>query len=601
MKTLVAQIALAPGGVERIRATHSRMPGDSEAVFSEGCLIQYDKSIHIGKYWDIYSDSSGVCYVIYKRTLGPYDGFSSRILEEFRRGSLSELGKADDIYYLIIFDKNTGNFIVRGNQYGLNKIYYFCSGDVLIVSNRAENLIAKGASGNISNQSLYDYVYFNVIPAPTSVYSDISIVAPGKELICKNRRLELREFWKLVYADKGKRSASELKELFFNCVKSDIDNVGKTGAFLSGGLDSSTISGFLQKASSSQIPTFSIGFDEEGYDETFYARAAATHYGTEYHDYCVTSDDVIEIIPIIASSYSEPFGNSSTVPAYFCAKLAREAGITRLLAGDGGDELFGGNERYRKQLMLNQFRNLPIPLRSLMQSLLCRPFADGIPFLGKLSSYIRQAETSMPERMERYNLIDRVGREKIFSEDFLATIDARHPQIIMNDTYSNIGDGDLLNKMLAYDFKFTLIDNDLPKVVGMCDAANIDVAFPYLNEEMIAFAGSLPVDDKTTVTELRVFFRKSMQDFLPREVISKKKHGFGLPIGLWIMSNARLRDFVCKSIQRLEGTILREKFCDSYFREYMSQHASYYGTLLWVLMILSEWLSRDSALHKFKK
>lgn len=598
MKNLVAKIALNLPAAELVNAAHSNLDGESETIFSDGCLIQYDKAILHGNRWDIYAGSSGVCFVIYKGNEAENNNFAFNMLESFRRDSLVELSNVDDIYYVVIFDSESHRALVRGNQYGLNRIYYYIKNDILLVSNRMENLIIEGAPGAYNFQSLYDYVYFNVVPTPSSVYREISIITPGEELVCNNKRITQRPYWSLTYTNEGKRSAGELKELFTNCIKSDIDRNGKTGAFLSGGLDSSTISGLLQQSSSSQVPTFSIGFDEEGYDETSYARAAAKFYGTEYHEYCVTPDDILGMIPIIVSSYSEPFGNSSAVPTYFCAKLAREAGVTRLLAGDGGDELFGGNERYRKQLMLDKFNSIPRPLKFLIQSSLGHEIIGRIPLLGKVSSYIRQANIEMPRRMERYNLIDRVGKENIFSGDFLGSININHPQEIISDAYNNIGDTELLNKMLGYDFKFTLVDNDLPKVVGMCDAVGIDVAFPYINEEMIAFAGSLPIAEKTTINELRVFFRRSMSNFLPRVVINKKKQGFGLPIGIWMMKNSTLRAFVFESVKRLEGTFLKENFCDMYFKDYMSKHAPYYGTLLWVLMILSEWIRKNSDLHK---
>src|SRR4029453_16815832 len=128
----------------------------------------------------------------------------------------------------------------------------------------------------------------------------------------------------------------------------DASEHARSGAFLSGGTDSSTVSGMLARASDAPAPTFSIGFDVPGYDEMAYARIAARHFGCEQHEYYVTPGDVVDAVPRIAASYDQPFGNASAIPTYYCAKLARESGISRLLAGDGGDELFGGNERYAK-------------------------------------------------------------------------------------------------------------------------------------------------------------------------------------------------------------------------------------------------------------
>ena len=188
--------------------------------------------------------------------------------------------------------------------------------------------------------------------------------------------------------------------------------------------------------------TFSIGFDVPDYDEMHYARIAARHFGTEQHEYYVTPADVVDAVPQIAAFYDQPFGNASAMPTYYCARLARENGVERLLAGDGGDELFGGNERYARQHVLALYHRLPAPLRrALVEPLvLSTPLFESVPGLRKIHSYVKQARPDMPWSYESYNLLNFLGAENVLTPDFLASVDRRHPQELLREVHAPYAD-----------------------------------------------------------------------------------------------------------------------------------------------------------------
>ena len=300
---------------------------------------------------------------------------------------------------------------------------------------------------------------------------------------------------------------------------------GACGAFLSGGTDSSTVSGFLAEVTGAPARTYSIGFDAAGYDEMAYARIAARHFHTDHHEYYVTPADVVEAIPIVAAAYGQPFGNASAIPTYFCAKLARADGVARMLGGDGGDELFGGNTRYAKQYQLSLYDRLPhaIRARGLEPLLLGVRGIEHVPLLRKARSYVAQAKLPMPERYESYNLLEHLGPANVLDGEFLASIDRTRPLALMREVYESAGAESLINRMLALDLKFTLADNDLPKVTRMCDAAGVDVAFPMLHESVVDFASALPPDFKLRRTKLRYFFKEALRGFLPEEISDQGK------------------------------------------------------------------------------
>jgi asparagine synthase (glutamine-hydrolysing) len=372
-------------------------------------------------------------------------------------------------------------------------------------------------------------------------------------------------------------------------------DAGQCGAFLSGGTDSSTVAGLLAGETGKPARTYSIGFDAEGFDEMEYARLASRHFKTEHHEYYVTPEDVVRAIPAIAEAYDQPFGNASAIPTYFCARLAKGDGISRLLGGDGGDELFGGNARYAKQYQLSLYENIPASLRrALIETVVLRlPGGERLPLIRKARSYIEQASLPMPARYETYNLLERLGAANVFTADFLATVDPAHPHELMKDTYDAAHAGSLINRMLALDIKFTLADNDLPKVTRMCELAGVDITFPLLNESVVDFSATLPPALKLKGTKLRYFFKEALRDLLPNEIITKEKHGFGLPVGTWLQSHAPLRELAGDSLQRLKSrNIVRPEFIDSLFSDQMQNHAGYYGTMVWILMMLELWFEK---------
>ena len=448
----------------------------------------------------------------------------------------------------------------------------------------------------IRPQSLYDYVFFHMIPSPDCIYPDVVKLQAGQCLEWRDGRTDKHFYWVPEFDEPSSldwdASIAELHRLMGDSVAAEAgDDAATTGAFLSGGLDSSTVAGKLAKIFPGQANTFSIGFSAEGYDEIEYARIAATHFGNVAHEYYVTPDDVADFFEKIAEVYDEPFGNSSAVPTYFCARFARDNGIERLLGGDGGDELFAGNTRYAKQAVFELYGRLP----SLLREGLLSPLLGGerrLPGpLGKLNSYVAQARVPLPDRLQSYNLLERVGIDTVFSPDFLATIDTSEPYAIMRDIYQRPAEASTLNRMLYLDWQQTLADNDLRKVTTMCELAGIDVRFPLLSDEIVDFSLRIPSKAKLRGKQLRYFYKRAVKGYLPDAILNKSKHGFGLPFGVWLRETPRLREIADESLRKLDQRgLFAEGFIPRIQHLHQNEHASFYGELIWILIILERWM-----------
>lgn len=520
--------------------------------------------------------------------------------ELLRTQGTSSLTQVGGSFALCFIDEMHGRMLLAVDRNAVHSLSYTCHSNGVVFASNQDSICAHPlVSASLDIQSLYHYVYFHIVPGPSTVYQRQFRLGPGEYLEFADGKARTGKYWKNGFQEADDSSFPELKQQFLHSLRTSVRQsagTAKCGAFLSGGTDSSTVAGLLCELQGTPARTYSIGFAAQGYDEMEYARIAARHFGTDHHEYYVTPDDIVKAVPAIAATYDQPFGNSSAVPTYFCAKLAREDGCDRILGGDGGDELFGGNERYAKQRVFEHYHMLP----GLLRNVLIEPARSFLPNsvmpLRKLRSYIEQARIPMPARLETYNLLERFGPEQVFESDFLHSVDRAEPVRLLERAYHGTNARSLINKMLALDHQFTLADSDLPKVTKMCELAGIEVAFPLLHDDVVAFAARLPPELKLKGSRLRYFFKEALRGFLPDAIITKQKHGFGLPFGPWLQQHKGLQALVQDSLSSLaKRHIIRADFLRLLTAEKVAEHPGYYGTMVWVLMMLELWFQHHTS------
>lgn len=493
-----------------------------------------------------------------------------------------------------LHDTELGRSFLVVDRFAMHTLCYCVRDGALHWAERADDLAGPGAA--LDPQAIFDYLYFHCIPSPRTVFEGVFRLPPGHYAWFENGRLTVAPYWVPSF-DEAPGSLSfdalrdEFRQTLQQAVAQQLDG-GIPACFLSGGTDSSTVAGMIGLASGQAAHTYSIGFEAEGYDEMAFARIAARHFKTEHHEYYVTPDDLVRSIPMVAQSYDQPFGNSSALPAYYCAKVARDNGVTRILAGDGGDELFGGNSRYAKQRIFGWYQQLPRAVRKLaLEPLLERTTLGGLPGLKKGRSYIEQAKVAMPDRLQMYNLLLHLGVAEVLTPEFLAQVDLQAPVRLQREVWAQPRTASELNRTLAYDWRFTLADSDLPKVRGTTALAGVEVAFPFLDDALLDFSCRLPTSFKLKGLKLRWFFKEALRGFLPDEIITKKKQGFGLPFGVWATRHAPLKALAEESLHSL-GTrgIVRREFIQELLDKRLAEHPGYYGEMVWILMMLEQWL-----------
>lgn len=557
-----------------------------------------------GGFVDTHIEERGFCAVVGHpwRKLPASDRASARfILEAYRLRGPALLDDLSGGFAFVVHDAaGGGNTLFAGDRTGIHTLCYAELAEGVVVGRYADEVAAALPAGSmLSLQALYDYLYFHVIPSPATVFEGVKRLEAAHYAEFRAGRLDVRRYWSPAYDSVEGRSTAQKTERFrallSDAVKREASG-DEVGAFLSGGTDSSSVVGWLAQANGTAPRAWSIGFDAAGYDEMSYARIAAKHFDVEHHEYYVTPADIVAGVPMLAEHYDQPFGNSSALPAYFCAVRAHATGVNRMLAGDGGDELFGGNTRYAKQAIFEAYGGVPAALRqSVLDPILSTRLARVVPIVKKAASYVAQANVPLPARLRTYNLLDRLGTARMLSPAFLRAVDETAPARNEASVFARCNDPAVLNRQLAFDLKYTLEDADLPKVVHTCELAGCDVRFPMLDDALVDFANHLPPSDKLRGMRLRPFFKEASRGFLPDAILTKSKHGFGLPFGAWVLRDATLLSFARNSVASLVGRgLIQQPFVDELFTSELPAHPGFYGEAVWILMLLAQWLDRHA-------
>lgn len=519
------------------------------------------------------------------------------ILAEYRRRGSAVVDSLCGRLAIAILDARERRAVLAVDSMGIGRMTYGVRGSLLVFSSSAKAVAtAPGIEAPLNNQAIFDYLLLHMVPAPDTIFQGVHKLRPGTCATFERGRLAIRPCWSPSFQESGDASFEALGEELKSSLRTAVRSCrpgGSTGAFLSGGLDSSSVVGILSEVGPRPTRTFSIGFGYPEYDELAYARIANQQFGCEGHEYSISGADIAATFPRVARAFDEPFGNSSALPVYHCARLAREHGVDHLLAGDGGDELFAGNSRYAEQQVFERYRYAPVLLRRGLLEPLLGAWPDPLAFrlVRRARGYIEKANTPLPIRLESWNIIHQAGAAALLHADFLASVDAQAPLRRMQEVWNAAPCGSTLNRMLYYDWQYTLSDNDLRKVETMSGLAGVRVSYPMLHPKVIDLSMRVPPQLKMPGMKLRHFYKHAVRGFLPDAIIEKKKHGFGLPFGLWLAEYPVLRTLVFGNLESLRSRrIVRPDFIDRLLGLHQSDDASYYGVFVWVLAMLEQWM-----------
>jgi asparagine synthase (glutamine-hydrolysing) len=528
---------------------------------------------------------------------GP-ESWGAPIIDLYKAQGARFLNRLRGSFAIALWDACKKTLIIGTDHFGTRSIYVWASDNRIAFATRIARFARRAEIPKlIEPNSVYFYLNHSFIPAPFTIYKNIQRIEPGHFLQWTNGRVTFQRYWDMAYDEDSSLSEAAAAASLRSSVQDSVRfalRAGvrdeQVGAFLSGGTDSSALVGLLSQISEKKTKSFSVGFDEAAYNEICYARIAAKHFNSDSHEYFVRADEALEAMPKLASAYDEPFGNSSAIPTYFCLKMARDAGMQIMFAGDGGDELFGGNERYITEKVFALYQNLPRPARAVIDR--AAEILPGSYPWRKVRNYVRKANESPIERFFAYQLYIRDHADEYLTDEFRETLDLDFPLNVPKRHYSAAGDIAPLNRLLYVDLKLAISDNDLFKVNRMAEANGIRVLYPYLDPHVGTVSGRIPSALKVKGWSKRYIFKKAFENFLPEEILKKKKHGFGLPTGEWIRHHGGFRN-LARSLLLEPRAVQRGYFKRSAIEQLLKLHdgeaSSYFAMHIWNLMMLELW------------
>jgi len=504
--------------------------------------------------------------------------------------------RLNGMFAFAIYDKEKRSLFLGRDRLGIKPLYYYQDDQKLVFGSELKAILkCPELNCSIDPVALNNYLTFEYIPAPRSVFREIKKLPPGHWLRWQEDRLRDRPYWQLkpVENDITEGEAGEkLTALLKDAVQMRLISDVPLGAFLSGGLDSSIMVAQMAKMMDQPVKTFSIGFKESSYNELNYARAVAEKYQTDHHEFVIEAN-ALELTEKLVKHLDEPFGDFSIFPTYLVSKMARDY-VTVVLSGDGGDELFSGYDTYRAHRFDRQFYHLlPKLVKYGIMEPLARRLTPTEQKKGWINSYKRFIEgTLLPKSLYHARwmvFLQNMERQKLFTDDVLEELAPHDPYDFIHE-YSRQADGLHDVTRTGYiDVKSYLVDDILVKVDRMSMAASLEARVPYLDHRIVELCFSLPPSLKMKGYRTKHLLQKTFWNDLPREVQKRDKQGFSIPIKNWIRGELKpmMLDMLSDSRIRSQGFFRAETI-----RQWMDEHLNgqaNHSHKLWALMVFQQW------------
>jgi len=463
-------------------------------------------------------------------------------------GVVQTLKKMVGMFAIALWDKEERKLILARDRMGEKPLYYGIQRGVLLFGSELKALKAHPSfEGKINLEALTSFLRHNYVPAPHSIYQNIFKLKPA-HFIVYGEGLEVLDsgcYWNLPinaaeFKGDEKEALEELERLVKGAISSQMLSDVPLGAFLSGGVDSSTVVALMQSMIKEKVKTFTIGFHEKEYNEAEHAKAVAKHLGVDHTEVYVSAKEALDVIPLLPKIYDEPFADSSQIPTYLVSKIAKSS-VTVSLSGDAGDELFGGYNRYvMSQKLWGKMSKVPAPLRGLMGSGLKS-------FSPEMWDKVLGPTNVMRNPGDKMHKLAAVLGAKSLSELYLGFVSHwSDPASVVKggreaSTALN-GGGDFgrgIQRMMNLDMMSYLPDDILVKVDRAAMAVSLETRVPFLDYRVVEFAQSLPIDLKIRGGQGKYLLRQLLYKHVPRELIERPKMGFGIPLDQWLRGPLR--------------------------------------------------------------
>jgi len=498
--------------------------------------------------------------------------------------------KMRGMFAFAIWDERRKTLLLGRDRLGIKPLFYTVADGRLAFGSELKVLLQLPEVERRLNWSSVNYLFTAMCtPSSESIVEGVHKLKPGHILTASAAHgVRVRQYWDVEFdPDYGKSESyfvERLRDLLEESVRLRLIADVPLGAFLSGGIDSSSVVATMARLSSTPVKTFSIGFPDKDYDETEYARQVARKFGTEHHE-LVVDPNVLNVIDDLAWYLDEPFGDSSAIPTYMVSKLAGEH-VTVVLSGDGGDELFAGYDRYLKERMERRMANIPVPIRKAASL-----FGSVMPEGMKGRNFLRHFAFDGADRYFDANILFKeIEKASLFEPDAYTVILNEDPRRVWRSFLDN-GKMHWLSSLQYMDIKSYLPNDILTKVDRMSMAHSIEAREPLLDHKLVEFAATIPPELKLKGKTTKYIFKKAMEGILPNEILHRPKRGFAIPLGRWFRGqlSVYVRDLLFSQKSRERG-LFKKSYIERLIQ--MNDRGRPLDLQLWTLITFELWCRR---------
>ncbi|MBT5399280.1 asparagine synthase (glutamine-hydrolyzing) [bacterium] len=532
------------------------------------------------------------------------------------------------MFAIAIWDLKRKKLHLVRDRFGEKPLYYGWSNGVFLFGSELKALQSYEGFNNIIDRNVLSlYMQYMYVPSPYSIFKNVYKLDPGcileidisgtsqsnKQItssVFNSKGISIKQWYSLSKIAKNsqnnlikdeKEAIDLLEKTLLESVKSQLISDVPLGAFLSGGVDSSMIVSLMSQECASPVKTFTIGFEESGFNEAIYAKKVAEHLGTDHHEMYVTANDVFKVIPNLPSLYDEPFADSSQIPTYLVSKLARQY-VTVSLSGDAGDELFGGYNRYLwGGRVWNKLKWIPPIMRQNIGATIQKLPTSSWDMVGRLLpnkykvSSMGSKAHRMAYRLRKVNSLDDMYYSLVtegFNEEDLVYNSDLILKTKLNESNIVLDVDDSAHRMMLWDTLTYLTDDILTKVDRAAMGASLETRIPFLDHRVVELAWRMPLDMKIKNGVGKWPLRQILYKYVPKELIERPKAGFAVPVGQWIRGPLRewADDLLDETRMHREGY-----FNPKLVRKIWNQHLSgnYDWTpRLWAILMFQAWLDK---------
>ncbi len=552
------------------------------------------------------SNENGDIWVVFNGEIWNYKTLRQELLEkghQFRTHSDTEtivhayeeygvecVARLHGMFSFAIWDGPRQRLLLARDKAGKKPLYYTqVDGDLLFASEIKSLLCHPGVKRAASTQAMADFLSVRYVPAPATLFENIYKILPGHWLLCEHGQLRQESYWDFTFGKTEERPIAAylqgIRQHIHRAVEERMMADVPVGAMLSGGVDSSIITGLMSQLTQQKVQTFSVGFDHPDYSELPYARLVSEHFGTEHHELVVQSSDMTQYWPILTWHRDEPVSEPSDLGVYLISKLARQH-VKVVLSGEGGDELFAGYPKYVVDWLARYYHILPTSVRDQI----IQPLLERLPYrMRKLKTAARNLSQPAPQRwMNWFGIFNGPLKEHLLTRETQMSIDLDASREFRRWlTHNPQRDG--LSSMLYLDTKIWLPDNLLMKGDKMTMAASLEARIPLLDYQLIEYAASIPSHLKTRSFQAKYLLKRAYADFLPETILTRKKMGFNVPTGIWFREGQRS---IITQLLLSERVRERGYFNDAFIAQMLRDHLegkTNYQAQLFTLASLELW------------